>query len=100
MGDVEVLTWDGELALTLQESSIGIDELLRLQRKNPLAMIPSTEVFRPPHACSVFDPDLSLSIYWLVVCFLLLKGLSPHVDLIIFQIFPIGLSTRQINVCT
>lgn len=33
----ECLTGDGKLALTLQESRVGSDELLRLQSQNPLA---------------------------------------------------------------
>jgi hypothetical protein len=45
-------TRDGELALTLQESAVGVDELLRLMTKYPLAMIPSSEVLRLPRACS------------------------------------------------
>lgn len=31
------LTRDGQLALTLQEFGIGLDELLRLQKQDPLA---------------------------------------------------------------
>lgn len=45
------LTRDGQLALTLQESRIGGDELLRLRHK-PISIIPSSEVLRPPRACS------------------------------------------------
>lgn len=46
-------TRDGQLALALQESSIGSDELLRLiTEKDPLANIPSSEVLRLPRACS------------------------------------------------
>lgn len=45
-------TRDGELSLTLQERSVGNDELLRLAARRPISMIPSSEVFRPPRACS------------------------------------------------
>jgi hypothetical protein len=45
-------TRDGELALTLQESRVRSDELLRLQSQKPISMIPSSEVFRLPRACS------------------------------------------------
>jgi hypothetical protein len=47
-----VRTRDGQLALTLQEGSVGVDELLRLANKRPISMIPSSEVLRPPRACS------------------------------------------------
>lgn len=48
------LTGNGELSLTLQERSVGVDELVRLYPGNTieLAIIPSSEVFRLPHACS------------------------------------------------
>lgn len=39
-------------ALTLQELSIGVDELLRLETKKPISIIPSSEVLRLPRACS------------------------------------------------
>ena len=54
----KVHTRNGELALTLQESSVGSDELLRLAEKNPLATIPSSEVLRLPRACSILDPNV------------------------------------------
>ena len=49
--EMNVHTRNGQLALALQESRIGGDELLRLRHK-PISMIPSSEVLRPPRACS------------------------------------------------
>lgn len=46
-----ILTWDWEFSLSLQESRVCIDELLRL-RTHRISIIPSAEVFRPPRACS------------------------------------------------
>lgn len=51
---VSKLTGNGQLALALQESSIGVDELVRLERRErrPSAIVPSSEVLRLPRACS------------------------------------------------
>jgi hypothetical protein len=47
-------TRNGQLALTLQEVGIGLDEFLRLEKDKPISMIPSSEILRPPRACSSF----------------------------------------------
>lgn len=77
MNESPVHTRNGELALTLQESSVGSDELLRLAEKNPLATIPSSEVLRLPRACSILDPN--------VVSYLLLLSESIQPCNAIFQ---------------
>jgi hypothetical protein len=60
---MEELTGDGQLALTLQKSSIGSDELLRLITQYPLAKIPSSEVLRLPRACSQIPQRTSFFPY-------------------------------------
>lgn len=46
------LTRNWQLALSLQESGVRIDELVRLQFAPCISTIPSSEVLRLPRACS------------------------------------------------
>jgi hypothetical protein len=57
------LTRNGQLALTLQEVGIGLDEFLRLEKDKPISMIPSSEILRPPRACSSFSNCMYLRVY-------------------------------------
>jgi hypothetical protein len=46
--DAQIHTWDRKLSLSLQESSICIDELLRLRYTRRISIVPSAEVSPTP----------------------------------------------------
>ena len=53
-GEWKIRTWDWEFSLSLQESSVCIDELLRLQHPIESASFRHQRSLRPPRACSGF----------------------------------------------
>jgi hypothetical protein len=59
-------TWDGQLALSLQEGRVGLDELLRLHTPNRISIIPSAEVLTTPSRllCCICSPWWEIESRW------------------------------------
>lgn len=59
----KIRTWDRELSLSLQESRVCVDELLRLHHNLESASFRQQKSFRLPRACSILQSQLYVCMY-------------------------------------
>jgi hypothetical protein len=77
-GEEKIRTWDRELSLSLQESRVCVDELLRLHHNLESASFRQQKSFRLPRACSILHSQLCMCMYVPIIQAVVAISSSTH----------------------